>query len=289
MSMRSARGSAPARAALAGNPSDGYGGRVLAVALEDLGAEATVEPAEADDVPGDLARAALSRFRARFGERAPVRVRWTTTVPREVGLAGSSAIVIAVLRALLAAHDLALTPDELAREALAAETEELGIAAGLQDRLVQVHGALLAMDFGPSGGGAEVLDRALLPPLYVAWHAEAASPSGAIHAELRAREREVRPVMDELAALAARAREALLSGDHAAFAESVDGSLDARARVMPVHPRVERMARIARAAGGAANSAGSGGAIVGTVSAEAWPGLREAFAKEGCGVLRPRA
>jgi glucuronokinase len=285
--MRSGRGSAPARAALAGNPSDGYGGRVLAVALPDLGAEASVEPAAADDVDGELARAALTRFRARFAVDDPVRIRWSTTVPREVGLAGSSAIVIAVLRALLDASGEALGTDELAREALAAETEELGIAAGLQDRLVQSHGALLAMDF--ASRELEVLDPALLPPLYVAWHPEAASPSGVIHAALRERADEVRPVMGELAALAARARDALLAGHAEAFAASVDGSLDARARIMPIHPRVQRMASLARAAGASANSAGSGGAVVGTVSTEAWPDLREAFTKEGCGVLRPRA
>src|SRR3954447_7476460 len=283
--MRCGRGSAPARASLAGNPSDGYGGRVLAVALHDLGAEAAVEPAAADDVDGELARAALARFRARFPHhRGAGGVAWSTTVPREVGLAGSSAIVIAVLRALLDASGEALPAEELAREALAAETEELGIAAGLQDRLVQPHGALLAMDFASGGGRLEVLDRALLPPLYVAWHPEAASPSGAIHADLRAREHEVRDTMGELAALAARARDALLAGDHDAFAASVDGSLDARARIMPVHPLVERMASLARAAGASANSAGSGGAVVGTVSAEAWLGLREALTKEGCGV-----
>jgi len=284
--VRSGRGSAPARAALAGNPSDGYGGRVLAVALDVLGAAARAAPAAADDVEGELARAAVARLRREVG-LGPVRVRWRTTVPREVGLAGSSAIVIAVLRALLEVEERALAPDELARLALAVEAEDLGIAAGLQDRLVQCHGALLDMDF--ARGRVEALDPALLPPLYIAWHPEAAGPSGAIHAELREREREVRPVMDELAGLAARARDALLAGDDAAFAACVDSSLDARARIMPVHPRVARMAEVARAGGASANSAGSGGAIVGTVSEEAWPPLREALAKEGCGVLRPRA
>ena len=290
--MRSGRGSAPARAARAGNPSDGYGGRVLAVALDELRAEAEAEPAEADDLGGDdLARAALARFRRRFPAHAgePVRIRWRTAVPREVGLGGSSAIVIAVLRALIDAHGEQLPDGELARIALAAEAEELGIAAGLQDRLVQVHDALLYMDFAGSDVAVEALDRALLPPLYVAWHPEAASPSGAIHTELRAREAEIRPAMADLAKLAARARDALHAGDHAGFAAGVDGSLAIRARIMPVHPRVLRMAALARDAGASANSAGSGGAIAGTASDAAWPALERALAEEGCGVLRPRA
>src|SRR5690349_12763792 len=239
--MRCGRGSAPARAALAGNPSDGYGGRVLAVALDELRAVADVAPAGSDDLDGDaLARAALARFRRRFPAYAhdPVRIRWRTAVPREVGLGGSSAIVLAVLRALLDAHGERLAPGELARLALAAETDELGIAAGLQDRLVQVHDTLLCMDFAAPEVGVESLDRALLPRLYVAWHAEAASPSGAIHTELRTREAEIRPAMAELATVAARARDALRAGDHAAFAAGVDGSLAIRERIMPVHPRV---------------------------------------------------
>lgn len=290
--MRFGRGSAPARAALAGNPSDGYGGRVLAVALDELRAHAEVEPAAGDDLPGDLlARAALARFRRRFPAHAgePVRIRWRTAVPREVGLGGSSAIVIAVLRALLDASGERLEDGELARIALAAETEELGIAAGLQDRLVQAHDALLCMDFAGAEVGLETLERALLPPLYVAWHPEAASPSGAIHAELRTREAAIRPAMAELAMLAARARDALHAGDHASFAAGVDGSLQIRARIMPVHPLVTRMAALAREAGASANSAGSGGAIVGTVDAAAWPALATALEKVGCGVLRPRA
>src|SRR3954447_11593608 len=46
--VRPASASAPARAALAGNPSDGYGGRTLALALPQLGGR--VEVFEADGV-----------------------------------------------------------------------------------------------------------------------------------------------------------------------------------------------------------------------------------------------
>ncbi|CAA9501537.1 MAG: hypothetical protein AVDCRST_MAG13-2290, partial [uncultured Solirubrobacteraceae bacterium] len=42
-----AAGMAPARAALAGNPSDGYGGAVLALCLPALAARVEVAPAAA--------------------------------------------------------------------------------------------------------------------------------------------------------------------------------------------------------------------------------------------------
>lgn len=301
--MRAARGRAFARAALAGNPSDGYGGRTLAVVLREFAAEARVAPCRGADafVPpapeGEpLLRAALARFRANTGTpRRPVEITCTTTVPREVGLAGSSAIVMATLRALCRATGVAFDPDELARMTLAVEAEDLGIAAGMQDRLVQAHEALLAMDFGAEReSGVEVLDPALLPALYVAWHDDAASPSGGVHAELRERwasgDEEVRAAMTELAAHAAAARDALLAGDAEAFAAGVDGSLDARRRIMPVDERVLAMAETARAHGASANSAGSGGAIVGTLRGpDAWPALEEALRALGCGVSRPAA
>ena len=100
--------------------------------------------------PGaDLVSAAVMRLQRVTG--APVsasEIRWGTNIPRSVGLAGSSAIVIAVLRALCASHAIALAPDALARLALEVETEELGIAAGLQDRIAQVYGGVTFMDFG---------------------------------------------------------------------------------------------------------------------------------------------
>src|SRR5439155_3838076 len=126
---------APARAALAGNPSDGYEGRTLAVALPAFRARVEIEPADRFDVGEPLLAAAFRRFARGVGaDPPPVSMRFTTTIPRQVGLGGSSAIVVAGLRALCAGFGTELTPGDLAMAALEAETEELGIAAGPQDR-----------------------------------------------------------------------------------------------------------------------------------------------------------
>jgi hypothetical protein len=66
-----AEGSAPARVALAGNPSDGYGGAVLALTIDDLQARVTI----ADDdalarTPPELVRATITRFAVEFGGQA---------------------------------------------------------------------------------------------------------------------------------------------------------------------------------------------------------------------------
>jgi glucuronokinase len=294
-------GRAFARVALAGNPSDGYGGRTLAVVVRDFTASASATPVEPEgdrfSPPGPggeaLMRAALERFRRATGGRGAVALRCETNVPREVGLAGSSAIVIACARALCDLHGAALDRDDLARLALAVETEDLGIAAGLQDRMVQARETLVAMDFG-GHPIYEELDPELLPPLYVAWHPDAAAPSGLAHAELRERhargEPQVKAALSRLADLAASAREALLERDHAAFARCVDASFDERLGIMPVDRLTAAMVESARSAGASANSAGSGGAIVGTLSGgeETWARVRAALDSMGASAIRPR-
>jgi glucuronokinase len=298
--VRSGQGRAFARVALAGNPSDGYGGRTLAVAVRDFAASARAEAAEQDrlHVPGpggeELMGATLTRFRERIGAPQPVALSCDTNVPREVGMAGSSAIVIACARALCDLHGAGLERDELARLALAVEAEDLGIAAGLQDRMVQARETLVSMDFG-GHPLYEELDPALLPPLYVAWHPEAAAPSGIVHAGLRERhergDAEVVDAMTRLAGHAASAREALLESDAAAFARCVDASFDERVCIMPVDPLTAAMVETARTAGASANSAGSGGAIVGTLgsdAAECWERLRQDLERMGATAVRPR-
>src|SRR4051794_15941423 len=284
-SMANATGSAQARAALAGNPSDGFGGATLAVAVRDFGARAEVRDAPGLEVepPNELARAAAARL---GGE---VAVRWDCDVPREVGLAGSSAIVVAVLRAMARLRGRTFAPSGLAALALAVETEDLGIAAGLQDRVAQAFGTLVAMEFGGAEPVYEPLDPRLLPPLYLAWHAGTAQPSTHVHSDLRQRhaagDPAVREGMRRLAAHARVARDALLAGDHAAFGRALDGSFDERAGMIELDPRHVRMVEVARAHGATANYAGSGGAIVGTApDPEA---VQDALRAEGCRCVVP--
>ncbi len=298
MTLGRAAGRALARVALAGNPSDGYGGRTLAVTVCDFAATATAEAGGDEDrldPPGpggaELMAATLARLRQHTGAAAPVGLTCRTSVPREVGLAGSSAIVIACARAFLALQAVSLPADELARLALAVETDDLGIAAGLQDRIVQSRETLVAMDFG-APPSFEELDPALLPPLFVAWHPDAATPSGIAHAELKARhaagDPQVTAALARLADLASQARQALLHGSAADFAATLDASFEERLGIMPVDEHTAAMVELARQHGAAANSAGSGGAIVGTVPNDGWTALEQKLRRAGARAIRPR-
>jgi glucuronokinase len=281
-----ASGSAHARAALAGNPSDGFAGAVLACCVGELRAWAHAD--HADEATSDPPSALVDAAIARFG-RSPCTVRWGTDVPREVGLGGSSAIVTAAVRALCALHGHALEAGELAEMVLAVEAEDLGIAAGPQDRYAQAHGGLLLMDFAGPRPRVERLDPALLPPLFLAWRADAAETSHAVHGGLRERAAEpaVRRAMDRLAGHARGARDALLAGDRAGFAAALDGSFDERAALLELDPRHVAMVRTARQAGASANYAGSGGAIVGTLPPEGAGPLATALQALGCEVIAP--
>src|SRR5262249_37539971 len=123
-------------------------------------------------------------------------IRYQTTIPRQVGLAGSSAIIVATLRCLLGFYRVEIPRHLLPSLALAVETDELGIAAGLQDRVIQVYEGLVYMDFsrealreeaGLRYGYYECLDPALLPSLYVAYKADISEPTEVFHNQIRAR------------------------------------------------------------------------------------------------------
>jgi glucuronokinase len=258
---------APARAALAGNPSDGYGGAVLAVALDVFGASAGAGPGPASGSGVELVDAAVARFgRELLGAPVNAAVSCSTTVPMMVGLGGSSAIVIATLRALCSLHGVSIRPAALAELALAVEVEDLGIVAGLQDRVAQAHGGLTFMEFACDPPRYESLDPALLPPLVVAWAPDRGEHSGVVHGDLRSRflrgDPSVVQGMTELAMAARGARDGLLAGDLELFRRCVDLTYDVRASMLVLEPRHVEMIRIARAAGAAANYTGSGGAIV---------------------------
>lgn len=268
----------------------------------NYGAAVEASPARALRVTPDsaLVAAAVRRFaREHSPAAAAVAVRWSTTIPREVGLAGSSAIVTATIRALCALHAVEIARERLPGLVLAVEVEELGIAAGLQDRVAQAYGGLTFMDFDRAHmaahghGRYESLDPALLPELYLAQRPQAPGHSGSVHADLRARherrDREVVEGMARLAELGGRARQALLKKDHDAFAACVDRSFDARARMMELDPRHVEMVVRARELGASANYAGSGGAIVGTCRDAAHrQALGEALRAIGCEVVVPR-
>lgn len=314
-----------------GNPSDGYGGKALAVEIPEFAAEVTFEPwdtveivpAPEDDPPlrdldalaehvtrhgyyggRRLLLATARAFRNHAVDRGTplaksgFRVAYKSTIPRQVGLGGSSAIVVATLRGLCAFFHVEIPPPVMSSLALAVERDELGIPAGLMDRVVQVYGGLVAMDLtrdamhdvdGLRCGRYEVLDAGLLPRLYLSYGSGMAEPTEAVHGTLRRRflegDSQVLRAMARLADGVDRALEALRQGDESELGRLMDANFELRRSISPVAPEHLAMVAAARSVGAPAKFAGSGGAIVGIVPPSGLERLREILEPLGCSVL----
>lgn len=323
-----------ARAGLIGNPSDGYHGKTISFLVKDFHADVILY--EWEDLELILSQEDRSRFdsvrelardvrlHGYYGgvrlvkatikkfvdfclkENLPLHdrnfsIRYESNIPRQVGLAGSSAIIVATLRALMEFYGVEIPLHLQPSLALSVESEELGIVAGLQDRVIQVYGGLVYMDFarevmreacGYRYGVYERLDPALLPPLYLAYSENEGEPTEATHRPLRIRfeqgDADVVAAMQKFARLAAEGKTALLAGDADRLGRLLDENFDTRRSICQLQPAHVRMVETARRAGASAKFAGSGGAIIGTYRDETmYLRLKRDLEAIGCRVLKP--
>jgi glucuronokinase len=320
-----------ARAGLVGNPSDGYFGKTIAFILRNFNATVKLwESPHFEILPthGDLARfdsvnaflkdqrlhgyyggmrlikAAIKKFHDYCHQNdvdLPDRsytVSFETDIPRLVGLAGSSAIVVAMFRALTRFHEVEIPQHLLPGLLLSVETEELGINAGLQDRVIQTYEGIVYMDFdrklmeGRGYGVYEPLKPQKLPPLYVAYDPARAEISDVPHRNLRDLFNRGDPTvvnaMQKYRDLTDRGRNALMAGDWDGLGKVMNENFDLRQTIMPIAPENQRMVEAARSTGASAKFCGSGGAICGLYrDGRHFQQLSDALALLRCNVLRP--
>jgi len=300
---RSMQQSVPARVGLLGNPSDLYGGQVIGFALADF--RATVKLRETDDggvtCVGSAAKlldAAWRRTQRRLPPGVPAPnfvLAAETTIPLQVGLSGSSAIVVAALRVMDEFIGREQDPFDLAEEALAVETEELNLLAGPQDRVLQVYGGLLHMHFRDPRAAVnyEQLDVSLLPRLLVAWDPSAGENSGTAHQIVfdrwQAGDESTRAGMSAIADLALEGRRALEQGDEALLGQLMNRNFDHRRELFDLGSAAAAPVELARREGAAAKFCGSGGAVVVLANDELHLArLEEAYEAFGWCNIRPR-
>jgi glucuronokinase len=295
-----------ARAGLLGNPSDGFFGKTISISVRNFGAsislyespELHIEPEPQDGstfrsifhlrdsvsmlgynggIP--LIKAGIKKF-ADFCEdnhiKLPNRnftVRYRSSIPRQVGMSGSSAIVVALFRALMQFYKVEIPIQILPQLVMVSETEELGIAAGLQDRVIQCYEGCVYMDFDQSlieKQGHGLYDRinpALLPKLYVAYNTNLSKVSGKVHSDVRARfDRGEKDVIDVLGQIAQKAKEgysALLEERPQDLHALMNENFDLRCKIYNVPDSNKKLINEARSCGASAKFAGSGGTIIG--------------------------
>jgi glucuronokinase len=189
---------------------------------------------------------------------------WHTTIPRSVGLAGSSALVIGALRAVAGGWDVTLADDDGPRRAHEVEADLRGIAAGPQDRIVQWHGSTVLMDFGRDPWRVEPVQPPSPLDLFVCWTDAGRRSSDATHAPLQQRrdDPDVRTRMAALAGLAHEAAAAVRAGDVATLGTCLDAGFRLRRELVPLEPAHVALVDALRALGAAVNYTGSGGAVV---------------------------
>ena len=288
------RKKAYARAGLLGNPSDGYNGKTISIIVRNFWA--TVVLYEWDSVEIVLAERDRARFRSvqdlakdvqLHGYYGGIRlikatinrfvnycdkqgivlhdqnfsIRYETNIPQQVGLAGSSAIITATLRALMAFYDVEIPLPAQPTFVLSVE-EELGIAAGLQDRVIQCYEGMVYMDFAHSqenttGGLShfhyEPMALTQLPNFYVAYNNTLSEPTEIFHNDIRSRynrgEKEIVEAMEQFATFAEKGLEALLTGDLEHLGELIDENFDTRRRLYQLPSWQVEMIDTARACG----------------------------------------
>jgi glucuronokinase len=225
-------------------------------------------------------------------------IEFDTNIPRLVGFSGSSAIVTATMRALMQFYEVDIPRHLLPTLSLSAEKDELGLTAGLQDRVIQTYEGIVFMDFeqslmeGRGYGEYQELHPPKLPPLYVAYDPDRAQISDIPHRNLRALfnsgDKTVIEAMQKYRALTDRGRDALMSGDWDALHRVMNENFDLRRTIMTIAPENLRMVEVARSVGASAKFAGSGGAIVGLYhSARQYQELVDGLGEIRCAVLRP--
>lgn len=322
------------RAALVGNPSDGYHGKTIAFVFDNYRAEVMVyETPELEILASrrDYTRfdslEAMHRDIEQFGYYGGIRllkaagkkffeycrnhqlevaeknftIRYNSDIPNRLGLAGSSAIITAAMRAMFKFYDLTIDPAHLANLVLSTERDELGIPAGLQDRVAQAYNTPVFMDFDREymqKYGVGKYDPIEIPEdlnLYVAYRTDLAEGSEILHGRLRddyeAGVPAVLDAMQEWASLTEQVADSLKKHDFAAVAKALDRNFDLRCKVCSdsISPKNRGMVETARRCGASAKFTGSGGAIIGTYQdEEMFNKMKQEFAKSSVELIKPR-
>jgi glucuronokinase len=319
------------RIGLIGNPSDGFFGKTISLTFSNFHARVVLqESAELELLPCPqdhsrfknlehlsrdlrlhgyyggirLLKAAVKRFYDYCTQgniplhRDNFTISYKSNIPHGVGLSGSSAIITAAMKAMMEFYGVKIKKPQLANLVLSAEQQELGITAGLQDRVIQAYEGLVYMDFSrelmdkQGYGRYERLDASRLPKLYMAYREDLASESGRVHSNVRQRWQQGDP--EVLAAIkfwmdiTDEFRQALDAGDIVQMGQLLNSNFDMRRKIYNIDQQSIQMVEAARKLGASSKFTGSGGAIVGIYTDEdMYARLVTELAKMNVKVIKP--
>jgi galactokinase/mevalonate kinase-like predicted kinase len=287
--------SAPGRAGVVGNPTDMYGGAVLSCSVP-MRAWVRFTPADALTLVAngsecaigtrrdlrpcgdafDVARAVLDYLRL---PPLACRIEYESEIPLRSGLAGSTALVVALLNGILTWLGTPVSTYRLAEKARYVELHHLKVVCGYQDAYMCAFGGLNYMDFRGKQFYREeeaelfatiepISGYALRLPFVLAFtgvrHA-----SGAVHKPLRERWLEGDPEVvqgyERITELARLGKKALLTSDWPLLARTMNENHAIQRDLGGSGESNERLIAAALAAGAPAAKlagAGDGGTII---------------------------
>lgn len=331
--MTSFRVESYARAGLVGNPSDGYFGKTISIIVKNFCARIELtESKQLRIVPNERDHCEFSNVDALLDDireygyvgglpllKGTVKVfrnwcrqrgialpagrnftmRYHSNVPVRVGMAGSSAIVTAAMRALAQFYEVEIPRPIQPNLVLSVERDELNIPAGLQDRVIQTYEGCVFMDFDrqimekQGHGNYEPISPHLLPPVYLAFTTSLSEGTQVFHNDIRGRwlagEKLVTDAMHRWADLAREARDLIVAGRGREIAPLMNANFDLRRTIYKLSEGNIAMVEAARSTGASAKFTGSGGAIVGTYEDEAmFTRLTAVLGAMGLQVVKPQ-
>jgi glucuronokinase len=299
------------RAALIGNPSDGYIGKTIAFTFRNFEARVKLHESEALQIipceRENLQFSSVSHLTnevKQYGYYGGVRLikaaiktlseycsehhikladknftlSYSSSIPGRLGLAGSSAIITAAVKAMMQFYGIDISKPILANLILFVEKKELNIGAGLQDRVAQVYGRPVYMNFDKSlmdaqGYGEYIpFDAGLLPNIYLAYRNNLAEGSEMTHNDLAKRfangDAAVLDAIEKWKALTDEVWQRLNKGNKN-IGDLIDRNFDIRKSIIAISDGNTELINAASGSGASAKFTGSGGAIIGTYTDEA--------------------
>lgn len=299
------------RAAVIGNPSDGYFGKTIAFVFSNFTAKVQlyqtplleIKPQRMDETTYSNLEELVNyvNFGGYYGGMRLIKgmikifyeycksnhiklasknftITYISNIPLRLGLAGSSAILTSCLKALCLFYEVYIEPAIFANLVLSVETRELGISAGLQDRVAQAFEIPVFMNFEKKimdkqgYGEYQVLQNVHFPNFYIAFRKNLSEGTETVHNNLRARyeikEAKVLQAMKRWAQITVEFKEAMEKGDNPKMHDLINENFDLRRKLVPISSGNIEMVELARSTGASAKFTGSGGAIIGTYTDE---------------------
>ncbi|MCY1722061.1 hypothetical protein OU798_17035 [Prolixibacteraceae bacterium Z1-6] len=319
------------RAAVIGNPSDGYYGKTIAFVFSNFVAsvqlyqtpELEIKPQRLDVTSYNNMQALVEdiNFAGYYGGMRLLKgmikvfyeycvknniqlasknftIRYNSNIPLRLGLAGSSAILSACLKAICLFYEVYIAPATFANLVLSVENDELDISAGLQDRVAQAFEKPVFMDFNKETmekqgyGNYQVLDTTNFPKFYIAFHKNLSSGTELVHNNLKARfnigEEKVLQTMNRWGQITEEFKKALEKNEYETMHNLINENFNLRRALIPISKGNIEMVELARSTGASAKFTGSGGAIIGTYRDEKmFSNLKDTLNNHNIDVIKP--